>query len=118
MKGETIIMKLKVIIWGAGYKGKNLAKEIEQNYDCLDVTGFGDNDTKKIGNFYDGVIVYRIDEVKKNQKDIDCVIISIPNEENLYKQLVGELEIPIYRDVFELMNKRFSIDITLSLIHI
>lgn len=112
MKGETIIMKLKVIIWGAGYKGKNLAKEIEQNYDCLDVTGFGDNDTKKIGNFYDGVIVYRIDEVKKNQKDIDCVIISIPNEENLYKQLVGELEIPIYRDVFELMNKRFSIDIT------
>lgn len=105
-------MKLKILIWGFGNRGKNLAKKIEKEYDYLELIGFGDNDTEKIGNQYGNVAVYGIEEVERNQKNIDCVIISIPKEEDLYQQLIKKLVIPIYRDLLELTNKRFSIDIT------
>lgn len=104
--------KLKVVIWGIGDRGKKLARQIEKNYDYLELIGFGDNDEDKIGKSYDGIAIYGIEEIRRNQKNIDCVIISILKEEKLYQQLVKELEIPVYRNVFELTNKRFSIDIT------
>ena len=106
-----MIINLKIIIWGFDNRGKNLAKEIEKNYDYLELVGFGDDDVEKIGNQYGNIAVYGIDEIKRNQKNIDCVIVSIPKKE-LYQQLDEELEIPIYRNIFELTNKRFSIDIT------
>ncbi len=103
---------LKIIIWGFGDRGKNLEKEIEKKYDYLEVVGFGDNDNEKIGKCYNNINVYGIEEIKRNQKSIDCVIISIPQTDDLYQQLIGALDIPVYRDYFELVNKRFSIDIT------
>lgn len=105
-------MNLRILIWGYGYKGKKLAKEIEKEYSYLELVGFGDNDAEKIGDRYGNVMVYGIEEIEQNQRNIDCIIISIPKEENLYKQLVEKLEIPVYKDIFELTNKRFSIEIT------
>lgn len=113
---ETAMVKkeLKIIIWGVGNKGKYRAKQIKENYEYLELAGFGDNDTEKIGNCYDDVMVYGIEEVKRKQENIDCVIIAVSDADvdDVFQQLVKELKVPIYRDIFELTNKRFSIDIT------
>lgn len=104
---------LRIIIWGFGNGGKRLSEEIE-NYDYLKLVGFGDNDTRKIGCCYGNIKVCGIEEIKRNRENIDCVIIAVPqgDSEDLYQQLISELEIPVYRNISELVNKRFSIDIT------
>lgn len=99
-----------IIIWGTAAKGERTIKIISE-YDEFKVIAFGDNDEKRIGNFFCGKIIYGIVDVNKIE-DLDCIIIASSYCDEIYTQLRAILTVPIYKDVWELLGRRASIDIS------
>lgn len=68
------------IIYGAGYSGKRIAKQI-LSIDSNNISYFVDDDVKKIGNYIDNIKIIsfkELQEISKNSK-IRNIIIAIPS---------------------------------------
>ena len=65
---------VRVLIWGAGNLGKDVYEKIKK-YKTIEIIGFGDNDSAKVGNLYCGLPIISVDSLVKEQKNIDFVII-------------------------------------------
>lgn len=102
------IMEKNVIIWGTG-KGGQIAYDLLSQDEHLRIIAFGDNDKKKQGGVFNGLPVFG---KKSIPSKFDYIVVAAPNYENeIYEQLSGITDKPIYKSV-ELLNKRFSIDIS------
>lgn len=102
-------MNKNIIIWGTG-KGGQKAFDLLKRVDGLNVIGFGDNDIKKVGNMFNGELVYGIGDIPDK---CDYIVVAAPNyEKEIYEQLSEIVDKPIYQKIDELLYKRFSIDIS------
>lgn len=101
-----------IIIWGTKYVGQKTFN-ILQEYQDLQVIAFGDNDPKQWGKTCCGKNIISAEEVLK-LKDLDGIVIAASSKyvAEIYAGLAGMVEVPIYRDVYELISMRASIDIS------
>lgn len=107
--------RARILIWGAGNLGKGVYEKLSQ-YKTIDIIGFGDNDSAKVGTLYCGLPVVSIDGLIEEQKNIDFVIISVFAYEAIYDQLSKIVDVPVYRNYgdfySEILSFRCSIDIS------
>lgn len=105
----------RILIWGAGNLGKSVYEKLSK-YKTIQIIGFGDNDSSKVGTMYCGMPVVSVDSLIENQKNIDFVIISIFAYEAIYDQLSKIVDVPVYRNYgdfySEILSFRCSIDIS------
>ena len=68
------------IIYGCGYSGKELAKQI-LTIDKNSISYFVDDDTKKIGKYFYGVKIISFRDLKEMSKNISLrnIIVAIPS---------------------------------------
>lgn len=78
---ERIIL-MRVVIFGAGILGQNIAKALI-NTDCK-IVAFLDNDLKKVGLYYEGIIIINPEKVK--QYRYDYLIIASGSYNKLFNQ--------------------------------
>lgn len=106
---------VRILIWGAGNLGKGVYEKLSK-YKTIQIIGFGDNDSSKVGTLYCGVPVISVDSLIDNQKNIDFVIISVFAYEAIYDQLSKIVDVPVYRNYgdfySEILSFRCSIDIS------
>ncbi len=99
-----------ILIWGTAVRGKVTFDLLEDNRE-INIIAFGDNDIKKQGNKYCGKDIFGVSSLKELY-DLDCIIIASQYSTEIYNQLKNIVTIPIYFDVWELINMRASIEIS------
>ncbi len=102
--------KDNVLIWGAANAGKETYMILNE-YNSINIIGFADNNKLKRGRIFCGKRVFSLIEVIE-QLEIDYIVIASMYYEQIYYQLTTILDVPIYKNVLELVDFRVSIDIS------
>ena len=97
-----------VIIYGAGYAGKKLAKKILKN-EKENLTYFVDDDLKKIGKyiFNKKVISFKQLIIAKKKLNIDKILIAIPSLKYAEKSKLYEKLFPLSSSISSLPSKEY-----------
>lgn len=100
----------KCIIWGAGLGGKR-TYEILCKTDTIKVVGFCDSNRDLLGKKIDNISVLSYENISQN--DFDYIVIAVPSAtQEVYDQLIKITDKPVLKNVYELLNRRFSVDIS------
>jgi len=96
------------IIYGCGYSGKELAKQI-LTIDKNSISYFVDDDTKKIGKYFYGVKIISFRDLKEMSKNISLrnIIVAIPSLSEKRKILLLKKLLPICSSISTLPEKSF-----------
>lgn len=99
-----------ILIWGTALRGKE-AYNVLKAYNFINIVGFGDNDIEKCGLEYCGKKIFAAFDLDKIEK-LDGIVIASSYSDDIYQQLKELIQVPIYSNVWELLYKRASIDIS------
>lgn len=100
----------RVVIWGAANAGQT-AFDLLSGIDSVSVVAFGDNNKELQGNSYNDLPIIGMDSICSISFDY-IVIASINYEDEIYRQISLFCDKPVFKNVAEILYKRFSIDIS------
>tara|TARA_Y100000590_G_scaffold252145_1_gene283125 strand:- start:132 stop:2354 length:2223 start_codon:yes stop_codon:yes gene_type:complete len=96
------------VIYGCGYSGKELAKQILA-FDQNNISFFVDDDKKKIGKYFFGAKVISFKELKKIAKNVNLrnIIVAIPSLKKRKRILLIKKLLPLCNSISTLPEKSF-----------
>lgn len=86
---EIFDRKYSIVIWGCGFWGKDLYRDLQLCGLSKKIIAFGDNDDSKVGKTINGICVLGIDEiVKLDQEDTIIVLVKNSHDHEIVEQLL------------------------------
>jgi molybdenum cofactor biosynthesis enzyme MoaA len=110
MGGKEQMEKNRVLIWGAGLRGKE-AYRLFDRHNGYEVVAFGDNNKMLWGKTVCQKPIIGPMDVVKN-KEIDSIFIASSYAEEIKLQLKELVDIPVFDNIDDLVIGRISIDIS------
>ena len=102
--------KSKILIWGTEEKARYTISVLNDYESEVEVVAIGDNNCSKHGSMFCGKKVISASQLKEYK--IEGIIVASRFYEEISKQILELIHVPIYKDVWEFLSFRVSIDIT------